>query len=153
MTPGGCKCGHIRYRAEGQPTWSVGCCCRDCARIAGAPFVVMTGFPPEAIHFETQPTFHQSAPGVIRGTCPHCHSHLTYGREDGYEAGTPLLYLMSASFDDQTQHPPQEVVWYASRPPWFELQTDIPVHDTVSDINAERSYATVIARMPGKGSS
>jgi len=146
MTTGGCHCGRVRYKATGQPEWSVGCCCRDCTRLAGAPFVVMVGFAPEQVAFETAPDYCETSPGVIRGACPSCHTQVTYGRAKGFEAGSPLLYLMAASFDDPEAHPPQEVVWYASRPSWLELRTDIPLHDGVSDVNAARSYATVVAQ-------
>ena len=109
----------------------------------------MVGFAPERVRFETEPDVFESSPGVIRGACPACHAHLTYGRAEGFEVGSPLLYLMAASFDDPEVFPPQEVVWYASRPSWFALKTDIPVHDGVSDVNATRSYATVMATRGG----
>ena len=50
MREGGCYCGAIRYRIEGEPLHVNYCHCRMCQRLSGAPVVSctraseMTGF-------------------------------------------------------------------------------------------------------------
>lgn len=142
---GGCACGAVRYSVSGTPTWSAGCCCRDCARATGTPYVVWVGFPPERVKFLAgAPTLYSSSAGVLRGFCPACGTSLTYGRDPEYEALDPVLYVAAATLDAPEAFPPTEVVWYGQRPAWFALAGDIPLHETISPDNAARAYTHVL---------
>lgn len=142
---GGCGCGAIRYRVSGAPTWTAGCCCRDCARATGTPYVVWVGFPPGQVEFlAAEPTIHVSSEGVLRGYCPRCGTSLTYGRDPAYEALDPILYVAASTLDAPDTFPPTEVVWYGQRPAWFSLDSEIPLHETFSPEHAERAYTQVL---------
>ncbi len=41
---GGCLCGEVRYRAQGEPLWVVHCHCRWCQRVSGAAFLTCISF-------------------------------------------------------------------------------------------------------------
>lgn len=145
---GGCNCGAVRYAVSGPTLWSAGCCCRDCARATGTPYIVWVGFPPERVRFQgREPSINESSEGVLRGFCPQCGTSLTYGRDPAFEAVEPTLYISAATLDDPSAYPPTEVVWYAQRPEWFELGESVPRHDTISPDNAARSY-TIASRRP-----
>ena len=138
-------CGDVRYAVSGEPIWVAGCCCRECARSSGAPFIVWVGFSPEQVRFlNAKPSIHRSSEGVLRGYCDKCGSSLTYGRDPEFEAVEPTLYIAAATLDDPDVYPPTDVVWYGDRPTWFKLSDEIPLHDTVSPENAARSYAQVL---------
>lgn len=142
---GGCQCGAVRYTVGGPTIWAAGCCCRDCARATGTPYIVWIGFPPERVEFLSEkPRIHVSSEGVLRGFCRDCGTSLTYGREAAFEAVEPTLYISAATLDDPAAYPPTEVVWYGQRPIWFELSTTIPLHETTSPDNAARAYTEVL---------
>lgn len=142
---GGCMCGAIRYEVSGDPIWSAGCCCRDCARASGTPYIVWVGFPPERVTFLSgHPQIYTSSKGVLRGFCKECGTSLTYGRDPAFEAVEPTLYVSAATLDDPGAYPPTEVVWYGHRPTWFALQGEIPLHETISPENADRAYTQVL---------
>ncbi len=83
---------------------------------------------------------YESSEGVLRGFCATCGASLTYGRDPAFEAVEPALYVAAATLDDPNAYPPTEVVWYDSRPSWFALSGNIPLHETISPENAARAY-------------
>lgn len=142
---GGCQCGAIRYAVSGETIWSAGCCCRDCAKATGTPYVVWVGFPPERVRFLAgSPRIFSSSEGVLRGYCESCGTSMTYGRDPAFEAVEPTLYVAAATLDDPEAFPPTEVVWYSHRPEWFALSGEIPLHETISPDNAARAYTQVL---------
>ena len=144
---GGCACGSVRYKVAGNPTWTAGCCCRDCAKATGTPYVVWVGFPVANVEFfQDQPAQKETSTGVLRGYCVKCGTSLTYGRDPKFDVSDPLLYVSAASLDHSDMFPPTEVVWYAQRPSWFELANTIPLHDSVSPDQADRAYKTAKGR-------
>ena len=46
---GGCLCGAVRYRAQGQPNNVTNCHYRDCQQAVGAAFVTWAEFPAAAV--------------------------------------------------------------------------------------------------------
>lgn len=142
---GSCRCGAVRYTVHGPTVWSAGCCCRDCARATGTPYIVWVGFPPDRVRFLSErPRIYVSSEGVLRGFCGHCGTSLTYGRDPAFEAVEPTLYMAASTLDDPGAYPPTEVVWYGQRPSWLELSPSIPLHDTISPDNAARAYTEVL---------
>jgi hypothetical protein len=147
VNEGSCLCGAVRYSVSGPLIWSAGCCCRDCARASGAPYIVWVGFSPDRVEFlSAPPAVYESSKGVLRGFCPKCGTSLTYGRDPAYEAVEPTLYVAASTFDNPEIYPPSEVVWYDSRPHWFSLSEGIPLHATVSPDNADRAYTQVLKK-------
>lgn len=138
---GRCSCGTVRFEVSGAPTWTAGCCCRDCARATGTPYVVWVGFPAANVRFLTgKATIAETSTRVLRGYCDACGTSLIYGRDPRYDVDEPLLYIAAMALDDPNLQKPTEVVWYAQRPAWFELSPTIPLHDGVSPDNADRAY-------------
>ena len=97
---GRCACGKVSFETSGQPVWTAGCCCRDCSRATGTPYVVWVGFPISAIRFETAPEVAETSRGVLRGYCPSCGTSLTYGRDPKFDVEDPLLYVSASALDD-----------------------------------------------------
>jgi hypothetical protein len=77
---GGCYCGAIRYRSEGDPMFKGQCHCRECQYISGgSPNVVMA--VPEAGFTYTQGaakgfTRSDLESPVTREFCPECGTHI-----------------------------------------------------------------------------
>ncbi len=122
---GGCRCGRVRFWAAGEPQRVTGCCCRDCARVSGAPMIVWAGFDAERVRFTGTPKkLVKTTKGVVRGFCADCGTHVSYRRE-----GEGALWLAGGCFDAPETVVPTEVVHWGERPAWFALADGIPVHE------------------------
>lgn len=122
---GGCLCGAVRYRIEGEltPEGAGFCHCRLCQRSTGAPVVAWGTFRQDDFRFTrgTPAEFHSSALGVRR-FCPTCGTQLTFH----YTQGPPCLDVTLASLDDPTVFRPTYHLWTASRYHWLALGDDLP---------------------------
>ncbi len=77
---GGCYCGAVRFRAEGEPVFQGQCHCRECQYISGGQPNVLIGIPEPGF------TFTKGAPKaftrtdienpVTREFCAECGTHL-----------------------------------------------------------------------------
>lgn len=97
---GGCQCGAIRYRAEGNLTDSSICHCRMCQKAFGAyyaPLVSVRGA--QFAYTRGEPKHFQSSNHVKRGFCENCGTPLTYEAPDG-------IAVAAGSFDDPSLFPP-----------------------------------------------
>ena len=50
---GGCLCGAVRYRAQGEPRAALHCHCADCRRASGVAFLSWAAFPRDALTWST----------------------------------------------------------------------------------------------------
>jgi hypothetical protein len=112
---GGCRCGAIRYRLAGVPTWSTICHCRGCRKAIGAPsvgwltfdrgnFTLLQGVLGRFV----------SSPGVVRTFCTACGASLTYATES--RPGD--IDVTTMSLDDETLFPPTCEVWVSHKVSW-----------------------------------
>jgi hypothetical protein len=97
---GGCQCGAVRFRMNGQPKDVSVCHCRMCQKAFGAYYAPLVAVG------EAQVTWTRGAPKrfassnfVKRGFCGDCGTPLTYEAPDG-------LSLAAGAFDDPSQLPP-----------------------------------------------
>ena len=64
---GGCQCGEVRYRADGEPLHHALCHCGGCRASAGAPAVAWIAFPKDAVTVtQGSTTRFESSPGATR---------------------------------------------------------------------------------------
>ncbi|MGH8608232.1 MAG: GFA family protein, partial [Gammaproteobacteria bacterium] len=79
MLEGGCFCGFVRYRADGNPTHETNCHCSICRRTSAAPFVTWFTIPAAEFAFTSgQPSELQSSDHGSRTFCPRCGTLLTF---------------------------------------------------------------------------
>lgn len=125
---GGCRCGAVRYRADGGPLWASHCHCADCRRSSGAPVSTFVGVRAGAFRFESgAPGAHESSPGVVRKFCRDCGTPLTY--EAAAYPGE--VHVMAGSLDAPEAIAPRRHVFVRERLPWFVVGDDLPRHDTL----------------------
>ena len=78
---GGCYCGSIRYRAEGDALFKGQCHCRECQYISGGSPVLIMGMPEAGFSWTSGSPkgFSRSdlEKPVTREFCPECGTHLT----------------------------------------------------------------------------
>ena len=116
---GGCLCGSVRYRLEGDPIWTAFCHCRSCRRATGAPGAAYAGFPTEALMWTRgRPKFATTSTSVRRGFCPDCGSQLTY--EGGRWPGE--IHVHIGTLDQPERVEPTGHAFASERPHWLKLK-------------------------------
>jgi len=92
---GGCACGAVRYRVTGPLRPVVGCHCRECRRISGHYMAATQARRADVVINGTAAIqWYTSSPGVQRGFCRTCGSHLFFAREGGER-----LSILAGSLD------------------------------------------------------
>ena len=122
---GGCFCGAVRYRVEGEPPT-----CRllplpDVPADGGRPGGGMGDVAARALRLDSVPSpgAYRSAPGR-RPFCGECGTHLLFGTRR-----RPALFDVNvATLDDPAGVRPGYHIWTASRIPWFETADQLPRH-------------------------
>lgn len=106
---GGCLCGRVRYRLEGEPFLIGTCHCTDCRKESGSVFVSYAKWPIEAFSCEGSYATHKG-----RSFCPDCGGRLFSLHEHDVE-------LRFGSLDEAptTIGAPQHEGWIKRREAWL----------------------------------
>lgn len=96
---GGCYCGAVRYRAEGEPMMKGQCHCRECQFITGGSPNVFLAMPIAGFRYTkgTPKTFARKDLDrpVTREFCPECGTHMAT-RPQGF----PAVIIKVGTLDD-----------------------------------------------------
>lgn len=101
---GGCRCGAVRFRAEGAPLLVANCHCRDCRRATGAAFATFVDYPRNAVRFSAPAARYSTSPGAERLFCALCGSPIAY---EGERSAREINIHLGA-FDDPQAFEPLE---------------------------------------------
>ncbi len=124
---GGCHCGAIRYRVDGQPNFHALCHCSDCRRHAGAPMVGWAMFPEAALKIEKgAPKIYRSSENGRRHFCPECGTGLFYANAQVLPG---IIDVQSATLDDASALAPQTHVQAAERLGWMAKAHELPMFE------------------------
>ena len=128
---GGCRCGAVRYEAEGEPMFAGYCFCGDCRRSSGSGFIPFMGFAASAVRFTgaTDRSVATSLRGsdAVRNFCPVCHG-LVFGGIVGEDVQHTIY---AGTLDDPALFKPQIAIFGRERPPWALLPAGITVFETM----------------------
>ncbi len=119
---GGCLCGAVRYRCEGEPE-SMGICqCERCQKQSGSSFLIAMVYPSDKVEIEQGEltAYTASIDGeheLTRYFCPRCGSAVMITL-DRYP---DIRSMMGGTFDDKTLVRPTFSLWCSSGQPWVEL--------------------------------
>jgi len=122
---GGCLCGAVRFKAEGEPLNVRICHCRNCQKAMGSPFFARALFPQTALTVEGETGRYPSSENVDRVFCKKCGTRLFSWRRNGTAAGVAL-----ATFDDRNAFAPTAHIWVQEKPDWLKLDDGLPQHLT-----------------------
>ena len=126
---GGCYCGAVRYKAEGEPMMKAECFCRECQYIKGGGNLLVMAMPVDGFEltkgavkgFARDDIEH----AVTREFCENCGTHL-FTRAPGFAAG---VIIKVGSLDDPSVFGKAESANYVcDAQPYHRLPDDMPVN-------------------------
>jgi hypothetical protein len=118
---GGCLCGAVRYKAEGEPLNVRVCHCRNCQKAMGSPFLARALFPQDALTVTGETARYSTSEHLDRVFCPRCGTRLFSWRSNGTAAGVAL-----ATFDDRNAFAPSDHIWVSEKMNWVCLDDGLP---------------------------
>ena len=120
---GGCLCGGVRYRIQGEPLISGTCQCRSCRKASAAAIVPWIHLNSANFSFTAdQPVDFNSSPSVTRTFCGRCGTPLTYWKT----SYARTIDVTTCSLDDPEAFPPVGHVWASHKLSWVKLADGLP---------------------------
>ncbi len=124
---GGCYCGEIRYKAEGEPIFKAECYCRECQYITGGGYLTAMAMPAEGFEMvqgEVKGYARKDLDrAVTREFCATCGTHL-FTRAPGFEKG---VIIKVGTLDDPSVFGKADSANYCcDAQPFHRLPEDMP---------------------------
>ena len=128
---GGCQCGAVRFRVEGEPGRASICWCRMCQKAFAGPFgALVTVNVADLTWTRGQRSTFQSSDIVSRGFCAACGTPLTFEYSDD------KIDLAVFAFDDPSAVAPVVQLAVEGRPTWTEHLAEMPVRPPMGPTGA-----------------
>lgn len=132
MITGGCVCGVVKYKVDGDLVDYCHCHCSICRRLHGAAFVTWGGISRDELTYISgeenlkRYAFSEKADSIF---CDSCGSRILVD----YKPEADMLYLALGAADDDVKCPPGFHQFVGSKAPWFEITDNLPQHDSWPD--------------------
>lgn len=127
MVEGGCQCGAVRYRLEGEAEHHAVCHCADCRASAGAPAVAWIAVTQDRFAvLQGQLTTYEGRNGAQRQFCPTCGTGLFYRNEQMLPG---IIDVQSATLDNAADFSPEAQIQCAERLPWITTLESLPAFE------------------------
>lgn len=124
---GGCHCGAIRFRIQGDPLTHALCHCSDCRRHAGAPMVGWTMYRTDQVTLiKGTPRIYASSSDGRRQFCGECGTGLFYVNDRMLPGITDV---QSATADDAEAVPARVHIQTAERLGWMATAHELPAFE------------------------
>jgi hypothetical protein len=128
---GGCLCGAVRYRVDGEPLARTLCHCRSCRRATGGVTVAWAVFAANDVTVTRgEIAEYSSSPGIHWGFCAACGSLVAYRRDSRPDHRD----VTTATLDDPDAFPPTVEIWTEQKIGWESLNHALP-HKPRSSLN------------------
>jgi hypothetical protein len=113
---GGCQCGAVRFRTEGEPKFIAHCHCASCRRATGGEYATWVGWGDEQVDWgDHERQGYASSTGVQRGFCGQCGTPLSYQGE----MWPGETHLLIGLFDAPQDFPPRGDAFKEEALPWI----------------------------------
>lgn len=123
---GGCQCGAVRYRIDGDPLVLAICHCTQCQRQSGSAFgmsLIVDDTQLEVSGELSSYTRDSELGKPVTGYfCPTCGTRV-YHRAQRFEGKTNIK---AGTLDDTSALAPVLQSWTETKQPWLELAVEIP---------------------------
>ena len=124
MAEGGCQCGAVRYRIEGEIEHHALCHCADCRASAGAPVVAWIAVKEDQFAVLQGPlTTYEGKNGALRQFCPKCGTGLFYRNAEMLPG---IVEVQSATLDNAADFLPEAQIQCTERLPWMTTLSSLP---------------------------
>ncbi|PXA87552.1 aldehyde-activating protein [Nostoc sp. 3335mG] len=121
---GGCYCGAVRYRMEGDPICVNGCHCRDCQTLTGAAFAVNAMIEADWVTL----TKGEPATDEFGTKCGKCGA-LLWATHPMF--GDNILFLRAGTLDESDRMTPDIHFFVRSKHQWIALPEGVPFFETL----------------------
>lgn len=124
---GGCLCGSIRFKVDGEAVGSAACHCRDCQYVCGGAASYVFVVPAKSLNIykgETSTYRSEADSGAIRirHFCPTCGTPL-FAEDSKFPE---FVSIKAGSLDVPSNYKPAAHFWAQSAPPWHLFDADTP---------------------------
>ena len=117
---GGCACGAVRFRAQGEPVRVGLCHCMDCRKAHASAFMGFCVYQRSQVELHGETRRWLSKPWYERHFCPQCGSRVA-----GIDTNSDEVELPLGGFDEVGAFTPQYENWIVRREPWL-APLDVP---------------------------
>ena len=115
---GGCRCGAVRYRAQGKPRWVAHCHCADCRKQTSAGYATWLGYEKSTVKWSKgAPKQYESSPGTERGFCAHCGTPLSFTSPRWDDE----IHILAGTLDDPKSIAPRAHTYVCDQVPWAHI--------------------------------
>ncbi|RSC28212.1 GFA family protein [Pseudomonas putida] len=120
---GGCHCGALRYRLEGDLTDVAHCHCSICRRVSGGLVVTWLTLPRKGFQWMAgEPKRYVAPASCTRFFCGDCGAHVALETTH-----SPLsIDVTVGTLDRPEQVRASRHIWTGSRLPWLHLDEELP---------------------------
>ena len=139
MLTGGCQCGAVRYRSDGEPGGLYACHCRECQKLSVSAFSLSLLVPRSGFHLIegtpkswTRPT--ASGQRLDCYFCPHCGSRVWH--DAPHEPWT--ITIKAGSLDEPVDLGEAIHIWTSRRLPGVMIPADTEQWPEEPGENAKR---------------
>ena len=131
---GGCQCGAVRFRVEGELGDASVCHCRMCQKAVGGPFAALSKVPLSRFSWTRgQPARFQSSSAAERHFCAACGTPLSFRRIDG-----PRIEILTGTFDRPDRVIPTRQYGTESRLGWVVGIANLPSQTTLQNYGPDK---------------
>ena len=136
---GGCQCGAVRFRVDGELGDASVCHCRMCQKAAGNFYLPLVSVRQAKLSWtRVEPKRFQSSNAASRGFCSDCGTPLTYEAPDG-------VALTIAAFDRPEGIVPVIQWGIEAKLPYADHIPQLPGEDTMADQDAASFLADLVS--------
>ena len=137
---GGCQCGAVRYRVEGEFGRSSICHCRMCQKALGGPFGAFVSVKADQVAWTRgERARYASSNKVWRGFCADCGTPLTF------EWSRSVIDLAFYTLDRASEIAPSVQLEAPAAAPWVGHIADLPVRDAQTEPHLAEYYSSIVS--------
>lgn len=141
LATGGCLCRGVRFETWEEPVLVAYCHCRFCQLATGAPLNAAAVYQKTAVRFYGKPKMYTSSLIGRRAFCGHCGTTLFtehYAPDEG-----DFYSIRLGTMDNLADFPPTVHYAVESRPPWLDINDDLPRIRSIDDPEMQRRWTAV----------
>ena len=117
---GGCLCGAVRFRAQGEPLDVASCHCINCRKMSGAAFATFVVFSPEQFEWSGgELGSYAASPDLVRAFCRNCGSPVGSWRVSERDK---WIIAWAGAFDQAEALEPRHHIFAKDELPWLHLE-------------------------------